>query len=81
MFTIETVERLRKCLLALERLADVPRLDIEWLRLRCDDTLRSNGQLQRDSLRQLQEDVAQFAAEFPDLIPAFLLDEVNKMNT
>jgi hypothetical protein len=80
MLTIETVERLRTCLLALERLADIPRLDIEWLRLRCDDTLRFGGQLQQDSLRQLQGDVAQLAAEFPDLIPASLLDEVNKMN-
>lgn len=80
MPTIGTVERLRTCLLALERSTDVPRLDIEWLRVRCDDTLCFRGQAQQDSLRQLQKDVAQFVAEFPDLIPAFLLDEVNKMN-
>ncbi|WP_437926233.1 hypothetical protein WMF37_45575 [Sorangium sp. So ce291] len=77
MVTIEAVERLRDCLLALERSMDVPRLDVDWLRLRCDDTLRFRGQAQRDSLRQLQKDIAQFVAEFPHLIPASLLDEVN----
>lgn len=77
MVTIEAVERLRACLLALERSIDVPRLDVEWLRLRCDDTLRFRGQMQQDSLRQLQKDVAQFVAEFPHLIPVSLLAEVN----
>ncbi|WP_437840138.1 hypothetical protein [Sorangium sp. So ce1153] len=77
MATIDTVERLRTCLLALEKSIDAPRLDVEWLRLRCDDTLRFRGQTQRDSLRQLQKDVAQFVADFPHLIPASLLDEVN----
>ncbi|WP_437965512.1 hypothetical protein WMF04_38640 [Sorangium sp. So ce260] len=81
MATIETVERLRTCLLALERSIDVPRLDVEWLRLRCDDTLRFRGQMQRDSIRQLQKDVAQFVAEFPHLIPVSLLDEVNAWTT
>ncbi|MGK4001469.1 hypothetical protein WMF31_02510 [Sorangium sp. So ce1036] len=76
MTIVETVERLRDCLLALERSVDVPRLDVEWLRLRCDDTLRFHGQLQRDSLRQLQKDVADFVEEFPYLIPASLIDEV-----
>lgn len=78
MIAIETVERLRVCLLALERSTDVPRLDIEWLRVRCDDSLRFCGQLQEDSLRQLQKDVAQFVAEFSGLIPAFILDELNE---
>ena len=37
--TIEQVERLRSYLAQLER-APGPRLDIEWLHRRCDDTLR-----------------------------------------
>lgn len=80
MPTIVTVERLRNCLLALERSTDVPRLDIEWLRLRCDDTLGFEGQMRRSPQRQLQKDVAQIVARFPDLIPRFLLDEMSQID-
>jgi hypothetical protein len=73
VLTIEKVERLRSCLLQLEGVAGHPRLDIEWLRLRCDDTMRRAGEAQRDSLRQLQKEVSQFVEEFPGVIPAVLV--------
>ena len=73
---IELVERLRSCLLRLEVAVGGPRLDVEWLRLRCDDTRRFAGELQRDSLRELQKDVLRFVEEFPDVIPSGLVEEV-----
>jgi hypothetical protein len=69
---LENVERLRSYLFKLEDVAGVPRLDIAWLRLRCDDTLCSSGERQRDSLRQLQKDVRSFVEEFPTILPAEL---------
>jgi hypothetical protein len=79
MLAIETVERLRSCLLNVEQVAGSPHLDVEWLRLRCEDTLRFSGQLQLDSLRQLQKDVSQFVEAFPGVIPKGLTEEVNRM--
>jgi hypothetical protein len=78
---IETVERLRTCLLRLEQVAGGPRLDIEWLRLRCDDTLRYEGAVQRDSIRQLQTDLSRFVEEFPGMLPTLLIEEVARICT
>jgi hypothetical protein len=80
MVMIETVERLRASLLRLEQMAGAHRLDVEWLRLRCDDTIRFSGESRRDSLRQLKKDVARFAEEFPDVLPLALVEEVGRMN-
>ena len=74
--SIQTIERLRKSLLELECSTDSPTLDLAWLRLRCDDTLSLTGQLQRDSILQLQTDIADFLEEFPKLLPVDLLEEL-----
>ena len=66
---IDQVKSLHACLLRLEDAPAVPRFDIEWLRLRCEDTIRYSGETQRQSLQQLQIDVSQFVNEFPGLIP------------
>jgi len=42
-----------------------PQLDLEWLLLRCQDTLRGTGRAARVSGLQLLRDVAEFDAEFP----------------
>jgi hypothetical protein len=55
-------------------------LDLEWLRLRCEDTLSYSGQLRRDSLRQLKKDVASFVEEFPGILPAAIVDEVQRLD-
>jgi len=69
MSAIDQVKFLHACLLWLEDAHAAPRLDIEWLRLRCEDTIRYSGETQRQSLQQLQIDVSQFVKEFPGLIP------------
>lgn len=46
-----------------------PILDIEWLLQRCEDTRHMAGDLREASLQQLEKDVAQFAVEFPGLLP------------
>lgn len=73
---VEAVERLRTYLLELQSNQDNPSLDLHWLRLRCDDTLAYAGQLQRDSIRQLQADIAEFAMQHPTLLPDDLIREV-----
>lgn len=73
MFPLEDLERLRACLLLLEVLEGAPQGDAAWLRTRCDDTLRYVGNLQRDSLRVLATDVAEFVAEFPGVLPSAAL--------
>ena len=70
MPAIDQVRCLHACLLRLEDGPAVPRLDIEWLRLRCEDTMRYSGEMQYQSLQQLRIDVSQFVKEFPGLIPA-----------
>ena len=61
-------EAIGKILACLERTAvDSCRLtgDIEWLRLRCDDTRRLRGELQLASARQLRSDLRALAREHP----------------
>jgi hypothetical protein len=75
----EVVDRLRACLARLEQCPGRRRLDLEWLRLRCEDTLSCAGELQRDSLRQLKKDVATFVEEFPGILPGAIIDDVQRM--
>jgi hypothetical protein len=72
----EMVEVLYVCLRQLERDVDAPHLDLQWLRARCEDTLRRTGEAQRDSFRQLRRDVREFAEEFPNLIPPSLMKDL-----
>lgn len=47
--------------------------DLDWLRLRCEDTLSYHGQLQQASMGQLVKDLAAFNEEFPGVLsPEFL---------
>ena len=80
MITIEIVELLRACLRDVESASGAARPDVEWLRLRCDDTLGYAGQSQWDSLRQLGKDAAQFISDFPGVLPP-LLEAVVAQNT
>lgn len=54
--------------------SDVPAGDIEWLRLRCEDTLAYRGHLRDASVRELVKDVRRFEARSPGLLPRGLLD-------
>lgn len=72
---MDVIVRLQRYLVALEGAEHVPRLDIQWLRLRCDDTIGYRGQLQVDSMRQLRAEVADFDAEHPGLLPPALVVE------
>jgi hypothetical protein len=79
MPTLASVHRLRSCLNFLEPEAGVARLEVIWLRLRCEDTLAAEEEGRRSaSLRQLQRDVTSFDAEFPGFLPGFLVDQVAK---
>ncbi|MDC3960699.1 hypothetical protein [Polyangium jinanense] len=65
---------IRAHLVALSREPERPALDIEWLIARCDDTLvRYEGHWQQASYRQLTKDVANFADEFPGMLPQELV--------
>jgi hypothetical protein len=55
------------------RKTDVPRLDLEWLLARSRDTQGFSGEYRDASFRQLVDDVAQFAEEFPGVLPAILI--------
>jgi hypothetical protein len=57
---LEWIQRLVNTLRHLRKAPDAPLLDIDWLLLRCEDTLRYEGELQQDSARQLVKDVADF---------------------
>ncbi len=48
---------------------NMPILDIEWLLLRCEDTLNYPESLRQDSLIQLRKDFDDFKAEFPEALP------------
>ena len=75
MLADEIVEALRSRLLELEQTPDGPHYDAEWLRLRCEDTLRGATEHWRSlSLRQLKKDVADFDAEFPGLLAPALVE-------
>jgi hypothetical protein len=52
-----------------------PHADIEWLLLRCRDTLGFAGELQLASTRQLVLDVWAFMREFPDELPRGIVPE------
>lgn len=80
MMTREIIERLRACLLGLERTAGAPRLDSKWLRARCDDTLAFKGQLRLDSIRQLKKDVARLDEAFPGLLSLSLIEAINAID-
>jgi hypothetical protein len=80
MVRTETIRRLVKHLLDLERRKDAPCLDLEWLRLRCEDTLRYTDDLQDASLRELKADLARFDARFPALLSHDLLAELNRLD-
>ena len=69
----EIVDRVRARLLALEQAPtpDTPLGDIEWLRLRCEDTLGRYGDDEywySLSLRQLKKDVTAFHDGYPGLL-------------
>jgi hypothetical protein len=61
----------------LKRREVSPQGDIEWLLLRCGDTVGFEGQWQKQhaSLCQLRQEVLKFASRFPGLIPGGLLPE------
>lgn len=63
------VRRLASALRRLRKRPSVPVGDIAWLLLRCEDTLRYEGDLQRASAVQLTRDVADFDENFPGLLP------------
>lgn len=74
MRSLSDVEDLRLCLARATSTPSTPTLDIEWLSLRCDDTLhRYTGGLQEASLRQLSNDVMEFNDRFPGLIHEAIL--------
>ncbi|WP_437672528.1 hypothetical protein [Sorangium sp. So ce131] len=66
-------QRLRACLLEVLDGPGVPVLDIEWLLLRCDDTLAMEGDWRQRSLHQLLKDVEDFDSRFPGCLPEDLL--------
>ncbi|MCX4247135.1 hypothetical protein [Paraliomyxa miuraensis] len=68
-------------LLDLERGEGAPSLDLEWLRLRCEDTLRYADDLQDASVRELKADFAGFDTRFPSLLSQDLLAELNGLGT
>lgn len=75
MPTLRDVERLRAHLTLAIDTPSTPTLDIEWLNLRCHDTLeRYTGHLQRASLEDLVKDVESSDARFPGLIPESILE-------
>ena len=53
--------------------SDMPILDIEWLILRCEDTLRYTGDLRHASARQLIKDLESFNSRFPGALSQQLL--------
>lgn len=56
---------------ALARVPALPlarRLDADWLRLRCEDTLAMAGELRDDSLRHLSREVLELIAEHRGLL-------------
>ncbi|QSQ23622.1 hypothetical protein JY651_01145 [Pyxidicoccus parkwayensis] len=63
------VRRLATALRRLLKQRSVLVLDIEWLLLRCQDTLAYEGNLRQASAEQLGKDVASFEEEFPGLLP------------
>ncbi|AUX46618.1 uncharacterized protein SOCE26_081240 [Sorangium cellulosum] len=67
------LQRLRARLLEVLDGPGVPVLDIEWLLLRCDDTLAMEGDWRQRSLHQLVKDVQDFNSEFPGYLPDDLL--------
>lgn len=74
MPTLADVERLRTHLTNAKQNPSNPTYDIEWLLLRCYDTLdRYTGHLQIASLEDLANDVERYSGEFPDLIPEPIL--------
>ncbi len=80
--TIVAIERLRAFALQveLERAEDMPWLDLAWLRARCDDTLLFTGQYQQASIRQLRLDINDFVAEFPNVLPMHLIEELGALD-
>lgn len=78
----EIVERIRLRLIELQRVPDTQHGDLEWLRLRCDDTLGLTGgdeYRQRLSLRQLKKDVASFHSNFPGLLALDLVEALESV--
>lgn len=59
------VKRVRRALTRLSKMDEAPALDIKWLMLRCDDTLRYPEDIQRASALELVKDLAAFDEIFP----------------
>ena len=76
---IETASMLRHESPALSRGESAPLMDIEWLALRCNDTLAYTGGLQRDSIRELKKDAARFVDEWPGLLSPSLLEALGSI--
>lgn len=53
---------------------DAPFEDIDWLLLRCEDTLAYQGELRDASVQQLVKDIRAFEASSPGLLPRGLLE-------
>lgn len=53
-------------------LPNAPSLDLEWLILRCKDTLEYHGDVKQSSVDHLMSDLRQLAVEHPGLIPESL---------
>jgi hypothetical protein len=66
----QVIEALQDCLAR----SGAPRGDVDWLVLRCRDTLSMNGEPQEASLRQLRVDVRDFFREFQGQLPSELSD-------
>ena len=66
------IEHLADALRRLRGNPGSPILDIEWLLLRCEDTIGYQGELRQASIRQLIKDIKDFDERFPNLIPAEL---------
>lgn len=71
-WVLQVIENLQ----ALLSREDAPVEDIDWLLLRCQDTLRYTcdwDDWRRASTRQLIKDLASFEKDFPGLLPQDLL--------
>lgn len=69
---VASVESLRDALVRLAATPTDAHHDIDWLRLRCADTLAYHVDLQLASMKQLLVDLAAFDGEFPGMLPSDL---------
>lgn len=77
MLSFELIKRLLDCLSVLKITDGAPRLDAEWLELRCRDTLTSDN-IENISARVLIKDIERFLNEFPNILPPDLVADLTR---